>query len=31
MTSDGTSGPAAEARPHGLSNLGCNFGVYLER
>jgi hypothetical protein len=31
MTSDGTSGPAAEARPHGLSNLGCDFGVYLER
>ena len=30
MTSDGTSGLAAEARPHGLSNLGCNFGVYLE-
>jgi hypothetical protein len=31
MTSDGTSGPAIGARPHGLSNLGCNFGVYLER
>ncbi len=31
MTSNGTSGPAVEARPHGLSNLGCNFGVYLER
>lgn len=31
MTSDGTSGTAVEARPHGLSNLGCNFGVYLER
>jgi hypothetical protein len=31
MTSDGTSRPAIEARPHGLSNLGCNFGVYLER
>jgi hypothetical protein len=31
MTSDGTSRPAVEARPHGLSNLGCNFGIYLER
>ena len=31
MTSNGTPGPAVEARPHGLSNLGCNFGVYLER
>jgi hypothetical protein len=30
MTSNGTAGPV-EARPHGLSNLGCNFGVYLER
>jgi hypothetical protein len=29
-TSSGRSGPAAEARPHGLSNLGCDFGVYLE-
>jgi hypothetical protein len=31
MTSNGAAGPAVEARPHGLSNLGCNFGVYLER
>ena len=31
MTTDGTSRPSVEARPHGLSNLGCNFGVYLER
>ena len=31
MTSDGTSRPAVEARPGALSNLGCNFGVYLER
>lgn len=30
MTSDGTSGTQVEARPHGLSNFGCNFGVYLE-
>jgi hypothetical protein len=30
MTSNGTSG-TVHARPHGLSNLGCNFGVYLER
>jgi hypothetical protein len=30
MTSNGTAGPV-EARPHGLSNRGCNFGVYLER
>jgi hypothetical protein len=29
MTSSGTSG-TVHARPHGLSNLGCNFGVYLE-
>jgi hypothetical protein len=31
MTSDGTSSAAVEARPLGLSNPGCNFGVYLER
>jgi hypothetical protein len=31
MTSSGGSGPAVEARPQGLSNLGCDFGVYLER
>lgn len=30
MTGDGTSGPPIEARPGGLSNYGCNFGVYLE-
>jgi hypothetical protein len=30
MTSNGTSGPV-HAWPHGLSNPGCNFGVYLER
>jgi hypothetical protein len=30
MTSNGTAG-LVDARPHGLSNLGCNFGVYLER
>lgn len=30
MASAGTTGAAVEARPHGLSNLGCNFGVYLE-
>jgi hypothetical protein len=31
MTGDGSPQPAIEARPHGLSSLGCNFGVYLER
>jgi hypothetical protein len=31
MTSSGRPGPAVEARPQGLSNLGCDFGVYLER
>lgn len=30
MTAAGTSA-VAEARPHGLSNHGCDFGVYLER
>jgi len=30
MTSDGTSAKAVEARPHGLSNFGRDFSVYLE-
>ncbi len=30
MTGDGTSGTPIEARPGGLSNYGCNFGVYLK-
>jgi hypothetical protein len=30
MTSNGTSARAVQARPRGLSNLGCDFSVYLE-
>jgi hypothetical protein len=31
MTRSGSSATWVRARPGGLSNLGCNFGVYLRR